>query len=86
MSPAVKAALISEIGGLVYLALWIVAMQAVYAYYVKGDGEQAWVVKGWRWWEARGARKWARTVEVYHRTPGDELPFDILPEITPEGA
>ena len=74
MSPTVKAALISEIGSLLYIAVWIVAMQAFYCYFVQGSTEGAWAVQAWRWWQERGSRRWARTVEVYSRTPGEEPP------------
>lgn len=74
MSPAVKAALIAELGSLVYIAAWILAMQTMLCY-VQGDLSAAWVVRAWRWWETRGERSWARTVQVYSRTPGEEPPI-----------
>jgi hypothetical protein len=79
VSPQVKAALISEIGGIIYLALWVLAMQGIYMY-LYGKPERIWVVMVWRWWEQRAARRWDKTVKLYKGPVTDEPVIDLNPE------
>ena len=76
MTPPVKAALISEVGALLYILAWVIAMQWALEY-MQGTPEKAWVARAWRWWQDGGQRRWERTAAVYNRpgipepTPGD---------------
>lgn len=71
LSAEVKAALISELGALLYVAVWIVAMQYLYMN-MRGTPEQAWVARAWAWWSERAERRWAITVRVYSRPAVEE--------------
>ena len=71
MSPQVQAALISEIGALVYITAWIVASQWL-ACYLMGVPEQAWVLRAWRWWEEREQRRWDVTKAILELKPIDK--------------
>src|ERR1035437_3614402 len=48
MTPPVKAALISEVGALLYILAWVIAMQWALEY-MQGTPEKAWVARAWRW-------------------------------------
>jgi hypothetical protein len=63
VSPQVQAALISELGALLYLLGWVVAMQWLYMM-LMGTPEKAWTLQAWRWWQERGLRRWQRTEKV----------------------